>query len=57
MGEGALEEVRWYSEGGGLFIYFERACVRTSRGGAERERERENPEQAQHCQHRPQCSA
>ena len=39
------------------FIYFERVhkCVR--RGGAERDRERENPKQAPHCQHGTQYGA
>ena len=32
-----------------LFIYFERDRERESRGGAEREVERENPKQAPHC--------
>ena len=40
-----------------VFIYvfkikFERAHAHVSGGGVERKRERENPEQAPHCQHR-----
>ena len=37
------------------FIYFERDRDCMSEGGAERGRERENPKQALHCQHRARC--
>ena len=39
-----------------MFI-FERELASMSGGGAERERERENPKQAPHCQHRAWCRA